>query len=229
MKIALAFSGGKDSWACLWLHEAELRDITVVWVNTGKNFPELLETIDRARAMCPNFHEVRVDRDAQNAERGLPSDIVPVNWTRDGQLHTGLKDITIQPYLECCVSNIGLPLHQTVKAMGFTHLLRGQRNDESHVSTARDGDVVDGLTYIQPIENWTESKVMAYLRTKMDIPEHFALEHSSMDCFDCTAYRAESRDRVAFMHRRHPGLFDQYAQRMSAVNRAVASALAEGV
>ena len=84
MKV-LAFSGGKDSWACLWLNKDRLDNIVVVWVNTGKNYPEMLETIALAKSICPNFGEITVDRDGQNAYHGIPAEIVPVNWTRFGQ------------------------------------------------------------------------------------------------------------------------------------------------
>lgn len=228
MKKALAFSGGKDSWACLWLHEAELADIHVLWVNTGKNYPELLCTIERAAAMCPNFHEVKSDRARQNYEWGLPADVVPVKWTRYGQTFTGPTDVTLQPYIGCCHQNIAVPLHRAALELGCTHLIRGQRNDEGHVSPARDGATVEGLVYLQPIENWSAENVLAYLRTKMDLPEHFALKHSSMDCYDCTAYRSESKDRIEFMRERHPALFALYDARREAVDRAVQSALREG-
>lgn len=227
MKKALAFSGGKDSWACLWLHAKELADIHVIWVNTGKNYPELLETIEKARALCPKFVEVRADRDAQNERNGLPSDIVPVDWTTLGQQYTGVKPVTVQSYITCCYQNIAVHLHNTAVDLGCTHLIRGQRKDESYTSVARDGDVVHGLVYEHPIEGWSRTDVLSYLRTKMELPEHFALDHSSMDCYDCTAYRAHSRDRVKFMEERHPQLFAKYQTRSLKLKAVLRAAMAQ--
>jgi phosphoadenosine phosphosulfate reductase len=225
MKTALAFSGGKDSWACLWLNEGNLHNITVVWVNTGKNYPELLETIAKAKNICPNFIELIVDRDGQNAYHGIPSDVVPVNWTRGGQQITHAKSIMIQDYVRCCYENTGAHLQAFCKKNGITHLIRGQRTDESHRSSARNETVIDGITYLQPIEDWTALQVMDFLKTKMAIPSHFEFNHSSMDCYDCTAYRLESKDRIEYMKAQHPLLYQEYKKRNDALNYAILQSL----
>lgn len=227
MKTALAFSGGKDSWACLWLNRARLHEIVVLWVNTGKNYPELLDTIERARAMCPNFVEIIVDRDGQNAHHGIPSDVVPINWTRQGHEITGAKPVMIQPYTLCCYENIGMHLHGYCKANGVTNLIRGQRNDEGHKSIARDGSTVEGIVYSQPIEDWTADQVLVFVGQHMELPSHFRFKHSSMDCYDCTAFAAESKDRVSHMKKHYPILFAAYDKRKSALNTAILQALEE--
>lgn len=225
MKTALAFSGGKDSWACLWLNKAALADILVIWVNPGKTYPEMLKTIAVAKMLCPNFVEVKVDRAGQNEYHGLPSDVVPVNWTRLGQLHTGAKPVTVQPYINCCYENIGLPLHSYCKRVGVTHLIRGQRNDEAHKSTARNGDIVEGITYLQPIENWTAQQTLDFVAEHMPLPDHFQFKHTSMDCYDCTAYRSESKDRIEYMRRSHPALYAEYRTRADALASSLAEAM----
>lgn len=221
MKLGLAFSGGKDSWACLWLNQDKLHEITVLWINTGKNYPELLETIEYAKTVCPNFIEINTNQTAQNELEGIPSDVVPINWTRIGQEITGGKPIKIQSYLGCCYENISKHINGAAKHYGITHLIRGQRLEESHKSPARDKQQVDGLIYLQPIENWTKQQVMDYLDQKMSIPEHFKLNHSSMDCYDCTAYAKESTDRILFMKAKHPELYQAYKARKDQLNTAL--------
>ena len=44
-KIALMFSGGRDSLACLELYRDYLDKMTLIWVNTGANFPEIEDYI----------------------------------------------------------------------------------------------------------------------------------------------------------------------------------------
>jgi 3'-phosphoadenosine 5'-phosphosulfate sulfotransferase (PAPS reductase)/FAD synthetase len=228
MKLGLAFSGGKDSWACLWLNRERLHEITVLWVDTGKNYPELLATVEAARQMCPIFVRVPADRDEQNRINGIPADVVPVQWTRVGQSMSGSKSVTVQPYLSCCFENISLPLHRAAIEHGITHLIRGQRDDEAHKSPSRHGAVVDGgITYLHPIEGWSSQDVLSYVGKHMELPEHFKFKHSSMDCYDCTAYRRESADRVAFMQERHPELYAEYAARDAQLNAALAEALNE--
>lgn len=225
MKTALAFSGGKDSWACLWLNKDKLSEIVVLWVNTGKNYPEMLATIKKARAMCPNFVELIVDRDGQNAHHGLPSDVVPINWTRLGQSVTVEKPVMVQSYINCCHENIGANLHKYCKDHGITHLIRGQRNDEGHKSSARNGTVIDGVEYVQPIEEWTAQEVLDFVAAHMPIPDHFAFKHSSMDCYDCTAFAADSKDRIEYTKAYHPTMYAAYETR----NQALKGALSESM
>lgn len=224
MKV-LAFSGGKDSWACLWLNKDRLDNIVVVWVNTGKNYPEMLETIALAKSICPNFGEITVDRDGQNAYHGIPAEIVPVNWTRFGQKFTSEKSVMIQAYTNCCYENIGKNLHEYCIQRGYTEMIRGQRNSEGHKSTARDGDVVDGITYRQPIENWSSQEVLEFNAKHMQIPDHFRFNHTSMDCYDCTAFAKESKDRVAYMEQKYPLLYAEYKSRNDALQGALKEAL----
>lgn len=223
MQSALWFSGGKDSLACLYLLESQWDDLIVVWANTGKNFPEVLDTVNRVRQMVPHFVEVAVDRDAQNAQFGLPSQIVPINWTRYAMQAAGKRpDYLIQPYLNCCAENIAVPLFNWCKANGITMIYKGQRNDEAYTSPSRHGTVVDGVEFRQPIENWSKDEVMAYLADKMpELPEHLRFDHSSMDCYDCTAFLEHSADRVAYMRDKYPEKYKEFKRRLGYLQAAI--------
>lgn len=213
MKTGLAFSGGKDSWACLWLNADRLAEMPVIWVNTGKNIPEVLATVEKARAMCPLFHEVKSDQAEQVREWGWPSDVVPVNFTRKGQSVKGKSIITVQSYLDCCLANISFPLYQKAVELGLEALIVGQRNVDSHRGARKSGDHIGTLQYLHPIEDWTDEQVLDFIGANMELPEHFALKHTSVDCYDCTAYRRETADKVAFLRARHPDLYAEYKDR----------------
>jgi len=58
-----------------------------------------------------------------------------------------------------------------------------------------------------------------------ELPEHFQLEHSSMDCYDCTAYRKHSKDRVKWTQERHPALYADYEAKSNLLNGAILEAL----
>lgn len=221
MKIGLAFSGGKDSLACLLLNKENAENITVFWVNTGKVYPETMGIVEYAKSLFPNFIEIESDREEQNEREGLPADVVPINFTKIGQMVNGEKEITVQSYLMCCYENIGYKLHQAALSHGITHLIRGQRLEESHKSIARDGDLVNGIVYIQPIENWTTQEVLDFIEKHMPIPEHFKVGHSSLDCYDCTAYMKESKDRVEYTAEKHPAFHKEYLFRMNQLKKAL--------
>lgn len=220
----LAFSGGKDSMACLHLFRETLD--CAIYVDTGKAYPETWDMVRYAESLIPVII-VRTDQDAQNRRDGLPADIVPINWTRLGQSVTKPRPTMIQSYLACCFENIAYPLLAKSKEIGATEIVYGQRNDENHRATSRDGDVVEGMVRLHPIEHWTEKMVLEYLSAMMDVPKHYAIKHSSLDCYDCTAYRQDSQDRLDFTRINYPDLYQNYAHRRAQLTQSLAEALQE--
>ena len=214
---ALAFSGGKDSMACLHLMRGELA--CAIYIDTGYAYPETRALVEYVSTMLP-VHVVKVGR-----SDAIPSEIVPADWTEFGQLCTTKKAVTIRNYHDCCLEHVALPLVAKAKELGVTELVYGQRNDESHKATSRDGDMVQGIIRRHPIEDWSAADVLKYLALKMEIPAHYAIKHSSLDCYDCTAYRAESKDRIEFTRKHHPVFFKAYGKRMDALNSAIKEAL----
>lgn len=225
MKLGLAFSGGKDSLACLLLNKERLSEITVFFVNTGKTYPETMKLVEFAKSISPNFIEILVDREGQNDHNGLPADVVPINWTLLGQTQTCKKDVTVQSYLQCCYENIAKPLMDAAKHYGITHMIRGQRLDESHKSTSRNNDVVDGITFLHPIETWTASSVIEFIQNHIELPAHFNLGHTSLDCFDCTAYQKETKDVSSYRELKHPELHQKYLARKEQLDSVLREAL----
>jgi phosphoadenosine phosphosulfate reductase len=217
--LGLAFSGGKDSLACWYLYRE--KNPIVFWANTGKAYPETIEIINRIKAQAVEFIEVVSNQQSQIEKFGLPSDIVPINNTKDGMELTKQKSVMVQNYLNCCYENKSKPLMEAAKERGITQMIRGQRLDESHKSTAKHGSIVNGIMFIQPIETWTKEQVLAFLRTQCQLPEHYAIDHSSLDCYDCTAYLEHSADRVAWMKDKHPNLHEKYKINMAALKSAL--------
>lgn len=215
---ALAFSGGKDSMACL--HLCRDRIDFAIFVDTGKTYPETWKMVEYAKNIVPVFI-VESNQNEQNNNYGIPSDVVPVNYTPVGQAVTRIKPFKIQNYLECCFSNISHPLFMKAKELGAISMIYGQRMEEGHRSPARNGDMVDGILRLHPIENWSTEQVLNYLSTVMEVPEHYRIKHSSLDCYDCTAYRADSQDRVAYTKDKHPKFYRKYESRMNLIRQAL--------
>lgn len=204
--------------ACLHLCKASID--CAIYVDTGKTYPETLEMVRYARKFVPVV-VVESNQQEQNDREGIPADVVPIEWTRLGQSMTTPKPILIQNYIACCFENIAYPLFQKAKDMGATEIIYGQRSDEGHRATTRNGDVVDGITRLHPIEGWTSEQVFAYLKTVMEVPEHYYLKHSSLDCYDCTAFREDTRDRVIFTKEKYPYLHQQHQVRVELVKQAL--------
>lgn len=225
---ALAFSGGKDSMACLHLMRETLD--CAIFVDTGFTYPETREMVNYAASLVPTMHVVQTDRRQQNAREGIPADIVPIAWTVIGQQFSGNKAVTIQSYLGCCWETIIDPLWAKARELGVTHIVMGQRTDEPYKSPARHETPVDGIVRLHPIEDWSGQQVLAYLKTKMDVPAHYlALEHNtSLDCYDCPAYEHQSRDRLVWTAARYPAFYAEYSVRRKALDGALREALLGG-
>lgn len=212
-KVALMFSGGKDSIACLHLLEQYLDKVLVVWINTGANFPEIEAFMEETRAKVPNFLEIKTNQPESIKAKGYAVDVVPVNYTNLGQSVTSIKDFKVRSYFECCSENFWQPCDAEMRRIGVTGIIRGQRNSEGHRAPIKSGHIENGIEYCLPIETWSKEDVVEYLRSKdVDIDERLSMDHSSLDCWNCTAYMAESADRFKYIQKHHPRKYESIVE-----------------
>lgn len=198
MDTALLFSGGKDSLACLYLYRDVWDRLPVIWVNTGAVYPEMIEYMEGWKRRLPHFIEVKTNQPDNVAQNGWPVDVLPVRNSSLGRAIYGNDLPLMQPYLNCCAENIWFPLHRAVVECGATKAIKGQRREDEHKSTARDGETVYGVTYLMPIYEWTTQQVFSYLK---DVGAELAPgyedgEKTGRDCWDCTAYLADNQRRI---------------------------------
>lgn len=200
-RIALSFSGGKDSAACLKLLRPQLKNVTVVWCNPGNPFPALRSYMDRIAASVPNFVEVTGDLPAFQRQFGYAVDTLPVWNTALGKEVTGSSS----PYsftspFHCCQENMWLPLQRYLEANHFDCIIRGQKkSDKKQNRTAQVEARHQGIEFLYPLEDWTDAEVMAYLGPD-DVPPFYADgAASSQDCRTCLAYEEDNPQRLHFL------------------------------
>lgn len=219
-KVALQFSGGKDSLACLFQMRPHWDQLTVYWLNTGNPFPETLDTIARVRELVPSFVEIASNQPESIRQWGIPSDIVPANATQVGLMAAGQPDgILIQDRYTCCYRVLMLPLHQRMQQDGITAIIRGQKNADSQKAPIHNGHVEDGIEYCFPIEGWTDQEVLEYLSNQeITAPYFYPAMKSAPDCMDCSAWWEEGR--AAYLKQYHPEAYATYQARLDSINHA---------
>lgn len=193
---ALHCSGGKDSLACLYLLEPIWDELLVVWVNTGNAHASTHALMHEIRAKVPHFHEVVSNQPAFVAQYGYPVDVLPTARTPFGQQLDSRKGRTFVDWQTCCSTNIWTPMYAAMKELGITTVYRGQKLADMIRAPIRSGHQEDGITYVFPIEGWTDQQVFDYLGDR--VPEHYLRgEKTSRDCVNCTAYLHENKERIA--------------------------------
>jgi len=224
-RIALQFSGGKDSIATLEVMRPYWNRLTVYWLNTGDPFPEVVEAVDKARSMVPRFVEIDGKRDEIVSIHGLPSDVIPYSSALTShQLGVG-ETVLLQDRFSCCARVVMVPMHAKMKEDGITLIVRGQRNDEDFKGPLRSGDELDGFEFLYPIEDWLTADVFAYIEAAgWKVPRYYTegMPHSG-DCLLCTAWVGDGR--AAYLKKFHPERFAEYRDRLAIVAGAAQSAV----
>jgi 3'-phosphoadenosine 5'-phosphosulfate sulfotransferase (PAPS reductase)/FAD synthetase len=225
-KIALSFSGGKDSLACLFLVKTYWDRVTVYHVDTGDYLPEQREVIDTIAAQFP-FRFVRIQTDVAQwmATNGLPSDLVPHSSHPFGVL-TGANKTRLVSRHDCCYANMMAPLYARVVQDANTMLIRGTKAADMRLLPVKDGDVVAGIEFCYPVQDWTDEQVFTYLRLSgVTVSRVYDQLAHGLSCATCPAWWSERRG--AYLKQHHPELFRRYDARLQLIIEEIAPVLAE--
>lgn len=205
-RIALQFSGGRDSLALLLAMRPYWERITVYYTNSGDAFPETTALIDAVRNVVPHFVEIMGRVKEVHDEMGWPSDVM--------QPGTGFQfsreDIDgYVPLIDrhnCCYHSIMAPMHERMKADGITLLIRGQRDEDSTKSHVANGSVIEGIKLLFPIAHWTTAEVEKCIADHgIPLPPFYAAGMTSTpDCMRCTAWLEHGAHKYVAVH--HPEL-----------------------
>lgn len=219
-RIALQFSGGKDSLACLYLMRPYWDRITVYWCNIGDSFPETVAQMARIRAEVPHFVEIEGRQPAVIAQFGIPSDIVPTSATPMG-VSAASKGVLIQDRYSCCVRSNMLPMHERMIADGITLIIRGQKKADTEKGPLCSGQVDEGIEYLFPIEDWTDRRVLDFLREQnVEIPRFYEMLNDAPDCMTCSAWWDKGQSKYLKLY--HIEKYEIVQERLDTIREAIA-------
>lgn len=218
-KVALQFSGGKDSLVLLSLLQPYWDRLTVYYCNSGDSFPETDRLIAAVKAIVPHFVEVQGRRPLVERHFGWPSDLLTPSSTDFGQM-VGETGPTLTDRYTCCSLSIMQPMHERMKADGIEVILRGQRNSDRLKSPVVNGQAIDGFSIIYPIADFSEQQVFDYLVDNcIEIPPFYAEGMTSGgDCLHCTAWLEHGQHKYVAKH--HPQAAAVVFQRLEEIKRA---------
>ena len=178
-KIALVSSFGTESAILLHMISEIDKTLPIVFLDTGKLFPETLAYRDElvARLGLTDVRSVR------------PSGAQLAAWDPDGRLWE--KDVDL-----CCAIRKTNPLDAALEGFDawITGRKRAQGGARSHLNLAETGP--DGRITINPLAHWDDDMIETYFQLH-DLPRHplQAQGYSSIGCATCTAKPRDGADK----------------------------------
>jgi phosphoadenosine phosphosulfate reductase len=186
-RIALQFSGGKDSSACLWLMEEYWPWIDVVWIDTGDAPPVQLEYIKHIASLVPSFKRIKSNSKAWRDFHGHPVDFMPAfQGFSDGPKVVSAAD--------CCAENMWRPMLEFLRNGFYDGVIQGKKQSDQLKNELKNGDMINGVQYLMPVFDWSDAQVIEYLGPRL--PDWYmdkSMPQSSSDCQSCSAYLHENR------------------------------------
>ncbi|MGB3722419.1 MAG: phosphoadenylyl-sulfate reductase [Pacificimonas sp.] len=169
-EIAMVSSFGADSAALLHMVAAVDRNIPVVFLETGKHFPETLAYRDRLAA-----------RLGLTALRNIEPDVADLAAKDDKGLRWSYDPDG------CCELRKVKPLGRAMEGFGGTITGRKAFQAETRAALPR-VEAEDGRLKLNPIIDWSADDLTAYFE-KHDLPRHplLAEGYPSIGCAPCTS------------------------------------------
>jgi 3'-phosphoadenosine 5'-phosphosulfate sulfotransferase (PAPS reductase)/FAD synthetase len=220
-RVGLAFSGGKDSLACLELLRMAGARPAMFWVNTGASVPRM-EAFVRRVTEGLELIEVRTDQRAYWRENGIPSRVIPMFNHR-----AGLQDEPEPPrplivdWTSCHIALVEAPLWEAVAGSGVTLLVHGQRGDDGLVAPRHP---FKHFRTVLPLAAWSTEDVFAFLHARgVEMPAQYPEVVASMDCWNCPALTTP--DKIRYLKREYPEKADELKKLMTVVYVAIRTEL----
>lgn len=213
-RLAVAFSGGRDSLVALHLARQIKPDIPVMIVNTSIEFPESLEYVRRlAVEWGLNFHEVKPSVNFWNLanEQGLP--VAGRGNT------TFMKDLAEQANVKlsnsCCRRMKETPARQFYREHHTEGVITGLRVNESlmrKLNFADYGALRYSSTYNTlvswPLYAWKEQDISDYIeRRQLPLNPLYSMGYGRVGCWACMQDMFYKDSRLFTLQQQHPKLY----------------------
>lgn len=223
--VALSFSGGKDSLACVYLMREHLPNLTVYHMDPGDMLPETKAVVAHVKTMAARFVHLHGDVHSWQERHGLPTDLVPHTAHPMGQLMQGVGPKLVSRY-DCCRENLMRPVWDAIRADGVTLVIRGSKRSDPASKGNQDGMSADGVTLCLPIWDWSDADVFAYLAEQgAPISRVYQEGATTPDCATCSGWWEEKR--AAYLRKHHPELWAVYGAKLKVVTDAIREPIAQ--
>lgn len=213
-RVAVAFSGGKDSLVALHLALQIKPDIPVVFVNTGIEFPESLEyTRQLAKDWNLNFHEAnaKVNFWRLTEEQGIP--VAGRGNT------TFMRDLSEKADVKlsnsCCHRMKETPARQFYREHDIEGTVTGLRVSESlmrKLNFADYGALRYSSTYRTliswPLYAWLDEDIANYIE-KNNLPRNpiYEMGYKRVGCWACLQDMFYKDSRLFTLQEQHPNMY----------------------
>jgi phosphoadenosine phosphosulfate reductase len=180
-RIALVSSFGAESVVLLHMLSRVAKDTPVLFLETGKLFPETL-AYQRMLTKLLELTEVRLVR---------PDPVSLHAFDRGGDLYRTNADA-------CCHLRKTQPLKAALKPYEAWITGRKRFQSETRADLAVFEEDEDGRLKVNPLQDWTRQDLASYME-RHAVPEHplRALGYPSVGCAPCTTPVAEGEDERA--------------------------------
>ena len=205
-KIALMFSAGRDSAACLKLLRAFIQRVYVIWADPGNPYPETIEYMKRIAGTVPHFFIARGNQPHFVKSVGRGADIVPFEAAALGHTITMSEGPRLVHTSDCCGANMWAPMNRTITDSGASGVIQGVKECDEWRGPMH--SVIRGCEYHYPIFKWTTEEVMEFLGD--DVPPSYQRGlKSSLDCMDCVGYLRHNPGRMRDLESRYPETYSE--------------------
>ena len=205
LPVTLSFSGGKDSLACYGIAKKAVKDLILIFINTGLEFPETLDYVK-------NFA-------LKNKDRLLQAEAGNAFWEQVDNFGPPAKD-----FRWCCKVCKLAPVTELIERTfpEGTVTIEGNRALESFaradIGFVESNPFVPNQTVLNPIRGWRAAEVWAYIGWKgLDYNPRYEEDFERIGCYLCPACLASEWKGTEAIH---PDLHRRWSEHLTRWSRS---------